>query len=123
MYAVPTDTFDLTVMYVGEGGNTDDGKYFYKFSPEILLTHKAGNINIVLTPKSTKGIRIFTVVDNGGGEMGLPEVAPDGRSATVYDSVSRPALINVAVVVTDGESEPGERKYIVCDPQVINVPD
>ena len=121
MYAVPTDTFDLTVLRVGKGGNTDDGKYFYSFSPDILLTRKAGHITFNLTPKSSSGIRIFTVVDNGGGEMGPAEVAPDGLVAKLYDTMTKSALINVAVVVTDDEAD--ERKYIVCDPQVINVPD
>ncbi len=121
MYAVATDTFELTVLRVGKGGNTDDGKYFYSFSPEVLLARKPGDIHVILTPKSSPGIKIFTVVDNAGGEMKPAHVVPDGKSATVYDTMTKPALINVAVVVTDDEAD--EPKYIVCDPQVINVPD
>lgn len=121
MYAVPKDTFDLTVLRVGSGGNTDDGKYFYSFSPNIVMARKPGHIKFVLTPKSSSGIRIFTVVDNAGGQLGPAEILDDGKLAKVFDAMEQPALINVAVVVTDDEAD--EVKYIVCDPQVINVPD
>lgn len=121
MYAELTDTFTLTVLRVGKGGNTDDGKYFYSFSPNILMARKAGNINFVLGKDTSSGIRIFAVVDNAGGELGPYEILKEGQAARVFDNMSKPALINVAAVVTDDEAD--ERRYIVCDPQVINVPD
>lgn len=121
MYAELKDTFTLTVMRVGSGGNTGDGKYFYSFSPDSVLARKPGDINFVLSGNTSSGIRIFAVVDNSGGELGPYEILKEGFAARVFDSMTRPALINVAVVVTDDEAD--ERKYIVCDPQVINVPD
>lgn len=121
MYAVPKNTFDLTVVRVGSGGNTDDGKYFYSFSPTIVLLRKEGPIKFELK-NTSPGIRIAHVVASAGSEqIGKICVPDDGQWATVEDRMSGPALINLAVLVTDDESD--EVKYIVCDPQVINVPE
>ncbi|RRU11602.1 hypothetical protein EGJ34_13300 [Stenotrophomonas sp. 278] len=122
MYVVPKDTFVLTVVRVGTGGNTDDGKYFYGFKPDIVMARKASYINFVLSPDTSEGIRIAAVVDSADhGQMDRAEVEPDGLSARMYDNMIKPALINVAVLVSDDHNP--EDKYIMCDPQVINVPD
>jgi hypothetical protein len=124
MYAVPKDTFELTVVRVPSGGNTGDGKYFYGFSPEIVLAQKAGYLHIVLSGDCSPGIRIFAVVDNAGsGQMEPAEILKEGLAARIYNNMITPALISVAVVVTDDTSNEPASKYIVCDPQVINVPD
>jgi len=122
MEAVKDDTFELTVVRVAGGGNTDDGKYFYSFSPSIVMASTAGYLHFVLSKDSSRGIRIHAVVDSGNsGQLQPARIHKGGKSAKVYDTMSAPALINVAVVVTDDlENEP---RYIVCDPQVINVPD
>lgn len=122
MEAVLDDTFDLTVVRVEEGGNTGGGRYFYSFSPSIIMATQPGYLNFRLSKDCSKGIRIFAVVDNGtSGQLEPAKIARSGKTARMYDNMTASALIDVAVVVTDDTLK--EKKYIVCDPQVINVPD
>lgn len=122
MLASLNDTFTLTVVRVASGGNTGGGKYFYSFSPEILMARQKGFIHFELSVDSSPNIKIFTVVDSAGSGQMAPAIVDDkGLRAKVYDNMTQPALISMAVVVTDEEAN--EPTYIVCDPQVINVPD
>ncbi len=122
MEAVLDDTFDLTVVRVEEGGNTGGGKYFYSFSPAIIMATQPGFLHFRLTKDCSKGIRIFAVVDNGSsGQLQPAKVAKSGKTAKMFDTMTANALIDVAVVVTDDTLK--EKKFIVCDPQVVNVPD
>ena len=122
MIAVETNEFSLTVVRVAAGGNTGDGKYFYSFSPTIILVREACLIRFKLSNDSSEGIKIAGVVsDAAHKQMGKCDVDEDGKRATLEDHVIAPALISLAVLVTDDESK--TKKFIVCDPQVINVPD
>ncbi|WP_313461322.1 hypothetical protein [Stenotrophomonas sp.] len=122
MEAIKGDTFTLTVVRVDGNGNTGGGNYFYSFSPSSLMLTTPGFVHFKLSSDTSKGIRIFAVVDNGSsGQLQPAKIAKSGKTAKMFDSVTAGALIDVAVVVTDDHAK--EEKYIVCDPQVINVPD
>lgn len=112
---------ELTVVRVAGGGNAGGGKYFYSFSPDIVLSSVPCHIVYVLDDDSSDGLRIRAVVSSASdGQMDPAVISKDGLTATVCNHLTRPELINVAVVVADMDRE---GLLVKCDPQVLNVPE
>lgn len=116
-----TQTVNLTIVRVKGGGNTDDGRYFYSFTPDRLMSEVPGQLVYRISDDSSDGLRIRTVVTSASeGQMSKPQIGKDGLVAIMENFVTKHELINVAVIVTDLET-PGS--MIICDPQVLNIPD
>jgi hypothetical protein len=116
-----TQTVKLTVVRVPGGGNTKDGRYFYSFDPANLMTEVPGQLMYRLSEDTSEGLRIRTVVSSASeGQLSKPVIGKDGLVAILQNFVLKEELINVAVLVTD-EQDPGS--FIICDPQVLNIPD
>ncbi|MFC6840564.1 hypothetical protein ACFQGW_12880 [Xanthomonas theicola] len=112
---------ELTVVRVLSGGNAGNGRYFYNFSPDILLCESKGTLEYTLSSDSSDGLSIRTLVHSASEkQFEAPVYAPDRRSVTIANMVTRSELINVAVIIVDIE-EP--RLFVKCDPQVLNIPD
>ncbi|CEJ42790.1 hypothetical protein ACSAMZ_01565 [Xanthomonas citri pv. bilvae] len=113
----------LTVAHVEFGGNTGRGAYFYSFSPDLLIVGK-GEQDVTLcyrfcgsVPKRFKIISLLS--SDATGQIGKPDINPDGQSVTVVNANNKPTLIFFTVVVKDTITG----AHFSCDPQVGNDPE
>jgi len=111
----------LTVAYVGFGGNTGGGQYFYSYFPDTIKVNKENEtLEFVLSDATDKRFEIDTLVStDANSQFKLPVLRSDKRSLDVLDVNSKPQLTLVSIVVKDTISG----LHISCDPQVLNVPD
>lgn len=115
-------TVELNVIRVTSGGNAGDGRYFYSFDPARSVTfRKPGELKYVLSDDTPPGIRIAEVVTTyTEGQFSPAEIGKDGRVAIIQNEGSKLIKISIDVIVSD-EKAPGQE--IICDPQVLNIPD
>lgn len=114
----------LEVAYVGNGGNTGGGKYFYSFNPDPIQVVESGvEMVFALSDSTSPTIKIvdFTSSDALGQLTGITINKIDQRSVTFTNKNTVPYLIQVAVVVSDSDSK-HENANVICDPQIINTP-
>jgi regulatory protein YycH of two-component signal transduction system YycFG len=111
---------ELTVAYVGFGGNTGNGEYFYSYYPNTIMVESANTqLDFVFSTETSTDLVMHELVSSDTeNEFGVATKAPDGRSILLMDHNNKPLLIAVSIVVHDKN----RNVYISCDPQVLNVP-
>lgn len=114
---------DLTVAYVGFGGNAGLGRYFYSFAPDVVTVQGAGPVVITykFEAQVPKRFRIVNVLNSDAfKQIHKVSVAEDGRSVSMHNRNTVQTLIFFTVLVRDEESN--DLRVISCDPQVGNDP-
>lgn len=111
----------LTVAYVGFGGNIGDGEYFYSYSPNtVLVNAKEEALQFVFSEATSESFEMLEVLTSDAfNQFKVTDRASDGRSITVNDSNTHSQLTMLAIIVNDKS----RNKQISCDPQILNVPD
>ena len=112
---------ELTVAYVGFGGNIGDGEYFYSYSPNVIMVkNKDELLNFVFSGATSSDFSMVEIVTTDANrQFDKGTKAPGDRSIMVKDSNTNPQLTLLSVIVEDKS----RGKIISCDPQVLNVPD
>ena len=112
---------ELTVAYVGFGGNIGGGEYFYSYSPNVIMVKaKDTDLDFVFSSATSDNFQIVEVVTtDANDQFNKGKKASDSRSILVKDSNTNSQLTLLSVIVYDKPRD----KLISCDPQVLNVPD
>ena len=114
----------LTVVRVENGDNTAKGQYFYNFEPHIVLCYGPTDLYYELDPASSPGLWIRAVVSSAPPDrFEVKPILPMATAAHVANPCLKPELVNVAILVGTSAAPFAEHPPIVCDPQVLNVPD
>lgn len=108
----------LAVMFVGSGGNTRDGRYFYSFTPAIVdVTEPDTEIVYTLSEDTPKR---FVMADLYANDVGMTlhdkKVAASQRSLSIVNANTQHQLVILSLLVMDGATR------INCDPQMTNTP-
>ncbi|WP_147269663.1 hypothetical protein [Rhodanobacter denitrificans] len=116
--------YQLTVVRVGFGGNSGNGKYFYTYShdPIHLVGMKKGlKMHFSLSSDTPADFKICQGVGTGFAwdQIIDPQVSKDGRSVKFTNKNDKHCSFNIGIIVHD----PINSEFIVCDPEVVNVPD
>ncbi|MBN8887744.1 MAG: hypothetical protein J0I77_18605 [Rudaea sp.] len=118
----PGMEYVLTVARVGFGGNTGDGKYFYAFSQHpIHIIGKKGafQMTFTLSDETHEDIIITNGVSGDTGYQVMIDPETNGRSAWATNTNSENTLFTFGLVLQNKRTN----EYLICDPEVINVPD
>ena len=115
--------FTLDVAYVGTGGNTGGGKYFFSYDPNVVVVVDPGlDMTISLTDATSATVFIGDFITSDAlGQISTYEIAKDKRSVTFHNKNSEPYVITIVLMTYDTD-EKHTNYGIVCDPQVINRP-
>jgi hypothetical protein len=108
----------LAVMFVGSGGNTRDGRYFFSFTPATInVTEPDTEVVFSLSADTAARFQITDLYasDNGSNLSGLTRSA-DRRSLSIVNSNKVQQLVFVSLLVMDGDVR------VNCDPQMTNTP-
>ena len=119
----PPINIDLTVAYVGFGGNAGLGQYFYSFAPDVVTVQGAGPvvINYQFETQVPERFKIVNVLNSDAfKQIHKVSVAEDGRSVSMHNRNTVQTLIFFTVLVRDEQSN--DLRVISCDPQVGNDP-
>jgi hypothetical protein len=113
----------LTAAHVVFGGNAGHGRYFYSFSPDVITVGK-GQTPVKLIYRLDKEVsqhfKIRAVLNSDArGQIEHTTIAPDGRSADVYNLNTVQTLIFFSVLIYDDKRD----QLFSCDPQVGNDPE
>ncbi|MEI2433027.1 MULTISPECIES: hypothetical protein [Lysobacter] len=120
----PTRPIELTVVRVEGGGNTGGGRYFFSFRPNIVLIREPTYLHYKLSETCSPGLVLDYVVGSASaGQLQIPRECEDSCVTIVNHCIAR-ELLNLAFVVRDNtpiaRSGP---EMVICDPQVLNVPE
>ncbi len=112
---------ELTVAYVGFGGNIGKGEYFYSYNENVIMVKKPGTeLNFELSTETNSRFSITGLVTtDSNGQFEKPSQKSGDRSIQVKDNNTNAQLTLVSVLVFDIDKQ----VTISCDPQVLNVPD
>lgn len=118
---VKTLEIALEVAYVGQGGNTGGGKYFYSYLPEIVVATEAPTQVLIGFSSATGPEFVMNdlIASDGGSQLSPAVIAPDGRSLQISNANTVKQLIIMDVLVQDTSRS----KTVICDPQILNRPD
>ena len=110
----------LTVIYVGNRGNSDTGKYYYSYDKDVILVKdKDTEINFILSDETPCHYVIDDLfVSDGQQQIKKFEISDKGRRLKIHDINTKKTLINFNILVIDGK----RGNPISCDPQVMNKP-
>ncbi|MBD3666582.1 MAG: hypothetical protein HUJ16_01385 [Kangiella sp.] len=111
---------ELTVVYVGANGNSNLGKYFYSYDPEILLVEECEcPLTFTLSEATLPHYEIIDIFFSGSGKQFKDvKVSEDKRSISFVDINTKKQLISLSILVKDTKLG----NLINCDPQVMNKP-
>ena len=108
----------LTVFYVGSGGNTRDGRYFYSFDPPIVDVTEPDTVVTYTLSKNTGAD--FFIADLYANDVGMnlrnKHVGETKRSLSITNTNSVHQLVILSLLVMDGDVR------VNCDPQMTNTP-
>lgn len=109
---------NLTVFFVGSGGNTRDGRYFYSFDPPIVnVTEPDTEISYTLSKNTGEDFVIADLYANDAAKnLRDKRIAGSKRSITITNSNSVHQLVVLSILVMHGEVR------VNCDPQITNTP-
>ncbi|MCF6300149.1 MAG: hypothetical protein L3J52_03375 [Proteobacteria bacterium] len=112
---------ELTVAYVGFGGNIGDGEYFYSYSPNVVMVKAKDEVlNFVFSDATAENFAMTEILTtDANNQFETPTKTPGDRSMQVKDINSNAQLTFLSVLVHDKT----RNKLISCDPQVLNIPD
>ena len=113
---------ELTIAYVGFGGNTGEGQYFFSYSPNTAIVKTANTeLDFVFSDATTDNFKMFEMVTcDVSNQFSKAIKSSDQRSMKVINSNTKPQLTIVSILVEDSARK---NKIVSCDPQVLNVPD
>lgn len=108
----------LSVFFVGSGGNTRDGRYFYSFDPPIVdITEPDTDITYTLSKDTPED---FSIADLYANDVGMnlrnKRIASGQRSLTITNSNSVHQLVVLSILVMHKDVR------VNCDPQMTNTP-
>ncbi len=109
----------LTVAFVNQGGNANDGKYFYNYTPDFALVSIANTqITYTLDDEHSKRFVILSyAICDPNNEMS--DIQLTDTTLSMNDACNKQnELISLTIIVKDTVT--GD--LINCDPQVTNVP-
>lgn len=113
---------EFTVAHVGFGGNAGHGRYFYSFSPDVVLVGKGQSpveITYRLDKEVPKNFKITNVLSTDSkDQIGPPKIHKSGRHVSIVNQNTIPTLILFSVLVYDDK----RKALFSCDPQVSNDP-
>lgn len=111
---------ELTVVYVGVNGNSNQGKYFYSYDPSILLIEEHDcPITFSLSDETPKHYAIKDIFFSSSEKQFKDiEISPSGRCVSFINKNSKKRLISLSILVEDTRL----KNLINCDPQVMNKP-
>lgn len=109
----------LTVFFVGSGGNTRDGRYFYSFDPPIVdVTEPDTDVTYTLSKDTPAD---FWIADLYANDVGMnlrnKRVGESKRSLTITNTNSVHQLVILSLLVMHNDTR------VNCDPQITNTPD
>lgn len=114
---------EFTVAHVGFGGNAGRGRYFYSFSPDVVLVGKDQSpVKIIyrLDQEVSKHFKIKNVLSTDSkDQIERPKVHSSGRHVSLINKNTVPTLILFSVLVYDEK----RKNLFSCDPQVSNDPE
>jgi len=112
---------ELTVAYVGFGGNIGGGEYFYSYSPSDIIVQALNEpLNFQFSKETASNFVMKQIVTtDANNQFSQATKAKDGRSMQTVDSNSNAQLTMMSILVEDQT----RAKLISCDPQILNVPD
>jgi hypothetical protein len=112
---------ELTVAYVGFGGNIGKGEYFYSYNENVIMVTKADQeLNFLFSKETASRFKIVNLVTTDSNNQFQSPVKQAGdRNIKVQDKNTNAQLTFVSVLVEDTV----RGVMLSCDPQVLNVPD
>lgn len=112
---------ELTVAYVGFGGNIGKGEYFYSYNENVIMVSKPDQeLNFELSSETASRFKITGLVTtDSNNQFEKPSQKSGDRSIQVKDNNTNAQLTFVSVIVEDTV----RAVTLSCDPQVLNVPD
>jgi hypothetical protein len=112
---------NLTVSYVGAGGNARKGTYFYSFDPDIIVVNaRQTRIAFVLDEETASEFVIQDLVTSDSKyQLSHPTIVDGGRRIEIVNENTQRQLIYVSILVYDKL----RNDRVACDPQVINSPE
>jgi len=122
---VSNKVFDIefSIAYVGFGGNTGGGEYFYAVKPEIVTVFRGqapATLEFKLADHLDGRYEIVSALTSDSQEqISKLEVREQGRMLKMENAADRKTLILMSVLVRDKE----RGRLINCDPQVGNDPE
>jgi uncharacterized protein (DUF924 family) len=110
----------LTVAYVGFGGNTGNGEYFFCYDTDaIILNENDTQVEFVFSSATSSEFKMKDFVTTDVNDQFKESIkAIDNRSLQVMNRNSRSQLCFVSILVLDKK----RNKIMSCDPQVVNNP-
>lgn len=110
----------LNLAAVESGGNTADGRYFYSFTPSLLIARQSPtSVVFELSPDTASHYAIEDLVTTDAKfQLSQGRTSDDGRAMTIENRNTERSLIFISVLVRDSKND----LLINCDPQMINVP-
>lgn len=112
---------ELTVAYVGFGGNIGEGQYFFSYSPNVIMVkNKDESLNFSFSTATAKDFAMHEILTtDANNQFGKATKSTDNRSMQIKDNNTNSQLTLLSIIVHDKS----RNLYISCDPQVLNVPD
>ncbi|MBL0165254.1 MAG: hypothetical protein IPP82_16795 [Xanthomonadales bacterium] len=116
----PELVVELSVAAVDSGGNTGRGRYFYSFTPDIILVTQSPTKLVFKFSSETESHFSMQDFVTSDSKYQLSEVvkSTDGRSFTMLNQNTQKTLISISVLVKDTKMD----VLINCDPQMPNIP-
>jgi hypothetical protein len=110
----------LNLASVESGGNTASGRYFYSFTPDLIIVKQSPTtIVFEFSPDTARHYRIEDLVTTDAKfQLSRSLTSDDGRTMTIDNRNTERSLIFISVLVRDTSND----VLINCDPQMINVP-
>ncbi|HEY0232141.1 MAG TPA: hypothetical protein VGC55_12885 [Dokdonella sp.] len=101
-------------------GNSRDGRYQFAFKPDIAVVQQANTYLIYrMSASSDAKLRLSGIYTTDARyQLGIPNIAADGRSVSMLNVNTQRMLINVSLQVVDDTD--GSLSHF--DPQVLNDP-
>lgn len=110
----------LNLAAVESGGNTGSGKYFYSFTPDLLIARQSPTTVVFeFSPDTAKHYQMEDLVTTDAKfQLSKSLTSDDGRMMSIDNRNTERSLIFISVLVRDTSND----ALINCDPQMINVP-
>jgi hypothetical protein len=111
---------EFSIAAVESGGNTGDGKYFYAFSPRLIIaTTSPTRVSFDLSEETDRRFTIEDLVSTDSKyQIGRASITKDGRALAITNQNTERTLIFMSLLVRDHVTN----ELINCDPQMTNVP-
>ena len=114
-----TISVELTIAYVGNGGNTRNGKYSFEYTPDfVAVSDKDTVLKYTLSDKTDKRFVIHSYAICDPTNQLYDIEFGDGKLIMKNKCSEQNQLISLSLLVQDTTLD----DIINCDPEVTNVP-